>query len=380
MAKNSSNNFRNNVTVLELMSNTTFKHFPPYTEVYWISCEAILVIIFLITLYLLVCLLRYANITKCRPGKEITGSRKGTILFQMCLLSVVMAIGRLVADQVVAILGWQSNAGCSNAVATSAVFYSLSLYPVYIFLWLRQSIFYASPVLLHVLNPTITFASWLTLIFMLFGGAVITVFYVVPDLNGWNYAASPTGCRDISDLSGFELVPTLLVCFTVCFQISLLGLFVYPLLSEKTQRYRNAFKNSPYANRDQVNSVASEGNEDDSSNQRSSNNLVSSDQKRISDVNFESLDGNPSFLESFSSNNSRSSKTFEIKPEKFASLKQNNVNSVNIYNEQPNNKEKKKLNSNNSTSSFFNLTKRGRSVSHNSASEMTANKLKKYKR
>jgi len=377
MTANYTNNSGSEATVPHL-SSSALKLYPPFKELYWIVCEGVLIFITLVTLYLLICLFRYANITKCKPGKEITGSRKGTTLFQMCLLSVIMAIGRLVADQAVAFVGWQNDSGCSNAVTSSAVFYSLSLYPVYIFLWLRQSIFYASPVLSHVLNPAITFASWLTLIFMLFGGAVITVFYVVPELNGWHYVASSTGCRDISDLSGFELVPTILVCFTVCFQFSLLGLFIYPLLSEKTQRYRNALRNNSYANRKHVNSIASEANDEDTSNPGTSQEQNSADQKCISDFNFESIDGNPSFVESRSSSSGRISKSPNSKKSKAPNSSSSDTNFCLFYN-QVNSGKKKTLRSNNSTSSFFSLIKRGRSVSLNSASG-EATKSKRFKR
>ena len=377
MTVNSTNITTGNEVTIGQLGNPTSK-FPPFKEVYWIVCESVLIFITLMTLYLLICLLRYANITKCRPGKEITGSRKGTVLFQMCLLSVVMAIGRLIADQVVAFLGWQTDSGCSNAVTSSAVFYSLSLYPVYIFLWLRQSIFYASPVLSHVLNPAITFASWLTLIFMLLGGAVITVFYVFPELNGWEYVASPTGCRDISDLSGFELVPTILVCFTVCFQFSLLGLFIYPLLSEKTQRYRSALRNDYRSNQDHVNSIASEANDEETSNQGTSHEQNSSDQKRLSDINFESFEGNPSFIETNSScSNSRIIKPSELKNGKISNPKPTDIK-LNLFSSQSNGVKMKTLKTNNSASSFFSLLKR-RSASLNSARGEAA-KSKRYKR
>ena len=351
----------------------------PYQEIYWIVSEAILVVVSIITLYLLVCLLRYASLTKCQPGKEITGSRKGKTLYQMCLISVIMAIGRLIADQVVAFLGWQTDSNCSSAVATSAVFYSLSLYPVYIFLWLRQSIFYASPVLSHVLNPAITVSSWLTLIFMIVGGAVITVFYVVPDINGWHYVASASGCRDISDLSGFELVPTILVCFTVCFQVSLLGLFIYPLFSEKTQRYRKACRNPRNLHPEQANSVASEANEDDSSNPCCSTEQGSGFQKCISDINFESIDGHPTFFDSSSSHNSKISQSCEVKNGKSSPSKRIE-GTMNGFHSKPNGEihQKKKQSTKSSSSSLFNMIKRGRSVSLNSmAGEAKSKRLKR---
>nr|CAB3262178.1 uncharacterized protein LOC100178440 [Phallusia mammillata] len=228
----------------------------PYNELYWIFSEIVICFVTVFSIYLLVCLARYATITHCKPGRELSG-KKGKVLYRMCLVSVVMAVCRFVVDQAVAVTGWQRDQSCVISVAVSTVFYSLSLYPVYIFLWLRQSIFYANPVLSHVLNPVVTFISWATLFVMLSGGAVLTVIYVIPEVTGWEYRASPSGCRDIATASGFDLMPTLVVVFVVSFQLSLLALFIYPLLTKKTQRYRSADE-SGAASPTEMNDVASE--------------------------------------------------------------------------------------------------------------------------
>lgn len=226
---------------------TTPKVLPPsapYSDLYWIFSEVVICFVTLFAIYLLVCLARYATITHCKPGRELSG-KKGKVLYRMCLISVSMAVCRFVVDQAVAVTGWQRDDNCVISVAVSTVFYSLSLYPVYIFLWLRQSIFYANPVLSHVLNPVVTFISWATLFVMLSGGAVLTVIYVIPETTGWQYVASQEGCMDIATQQGFDLVPLLVVIFTVSFQLSLLALFIYPLCTKKTQRYRSAGSTNP---------------------------------------------------------------------------------------------------------------------------------------
>ena len=240
----------------------------PYSELYWIISEAVLICVTTITVYLLVSMAKFGFKTGCKPGSELRG-KKGKILFQTCLISIAMAVGRLLSDQAVALIGWQTDVGCQVTVSVSIVFYSLSLYPVYIFLWLRQSIFYASPVLSNVLSPLVTITSWVILFCMLAGGAILTVLFNIPQVTGWNYAASSTGCRDISDDSGFELIPTILVCFVIIMQVGLLFLFIYPLISKKTLKYREARK----AGASTVTSTGSDINPENSSN------LFSNDQE-----------------------------------------------------------------------------------------------------
>ncbi|XP_002128857.4 uncharacterized protein LOC100178440 isoform X1 [Ciona intestinalis] len=249
----------------------------PFSELYWIFSQLVLSIVIIFSLYLLVCLSRYATITKCSPGREISG-KKGRMLYRLCLVSLVMAVARFVSDEAVAITGWTNDKNCVTTVSVSAVFYSLSLYPIYIFLWMRQSIFYANPVLSHVLNPVVTFISWATLVVMLSGGAVLTVIYILPEITGWRYEATDSGCRDAADVSGFDLVTCLVVAFTVSFQVSLLALFMYPLLTKKTQRYRSQSTRAARANTNAENASASY--EENSVPEKNSDEVSSSEPKR----------------------------------------------------------------------------------------------------
>ena len=112
---------------------------PPYNELYWILSETVILMSSVFSVYILICLLRHSCTVRCKSSKEIN-KRKEKFLYQMCMLSVVMALGRLFADHTVAFLGWQSDVLCAISVSVSFVLYSCSLYPVYIFLWVKQSI------------------------------------------------------------------------------------------------------------------------------------------------------------------------------------------------------------------------------------------------
>lgn len=225
-------------TVYSLTVNNSSIFFPPepYAEAYWLISEAVLIALTAFAVYLLVCLTRYALNSKCSPGRELN-NKKGKFLYRLCLLSVVMAICRLVSDQSVALLGWKTDEHCLVAVNTSTILYGLSLYPVYIFLWTRQSIFYNNPVLSHILNPVVTFISYATLLVMLISGIVLCVLHVIPSVTGWDMRATRSGCRDINSQEYFQLLPLIFVFLTVTFQVSLLALFLYPLLNKKMSNY-----------------------------------------------------------------------------------------------------------------------------------------------
>ena len=244
------------------VSNETSAISSPFSEPYWIISEIVLNIVTIITVYLFVCLLKFGVRTGCKPGHELRG-KQGRLLFRTVLVSVSMTIGRCLSDQMVSLIGWQSDDKCKVTVSISFVFYSLALYPVYIFLWFRQSIFYASPVLASVLNPVVTFFSWMILVGMVAGGGVLTVFFLLPEITGWNYSASESGCRDVSDGSDLEAIPTAFLGFTIFIQVCLLALFVYPLISKKTLKYREARNKTATPNKV---SIGSEGNGENSSN------------------------------------------------------------------------------------------------------------------
>lgn len=270
--------------VTQSISNASVKPFvppPPFSEPYWIICEIVLTIATVLSIYLCFCLAKFAIRTGCKPGRELRG-KQGRLLFQTLLVSVSMTIGRCLSDQMVSLIGWQSDEKCRITVSISFVFYSLALYPVYIFLWLRQSIFYASPVLSSVLNPVVTVFSWMILVGMILGGAIITVSFVLPDLSGWHYAASETGCRDVSDVSDFEVIPAVLLGFTIFIQICLLALFVYPLISKKTLKYRESRKKTTTQPKIVL---GSEANADNSSN------IFTNEQEEAEQVNAHVVEG-----------------------------------------------------------------------------------------
>lgn len=216
--------------------NTTTHLTPPYLEKYWLVCQSLFAILTVVAVYLAVCLTRHAFTKK-------SNSRAGDEMYQqvwlkwLCASSSIMLTLRLCSDQLSAFFGWQSDDLCFATVTVSTVLFALAMYPIYIFLWIRQSIFYANPVIRNGLNSIIIRLSWLTLALMILTGLALTSVYNLPQVTGWEYRATEQGCMEVS-VDSPEYVPGIIAACSALFQVSLLGLFVYPLLSKELKKFR----------------------------------------------------------------------------------------------------------------------------------------------
>ena len=85
---------------------------------------------------------------------------------------------------------------------------------------------------------------------MLISGVVVCVLHVIPSVTGWDYRATDTGCRDVNSQEYFQLLPLIAVFLTVTFQVSLLALFLYPLLNKKMSNYSSPSRASAKPNRE----------------------------------------------------------------------------------------------------------------------------------
>lgn len=210
-----------------------------YDQKYWIECEVLLSVLTVIAVYVFVCISIYASKKKAKPTREIGGGKQGKRLYLMLVLASGLAVLRMISDHIVAFTSSYSDNMCFGTIAVSTVLYASGLFSVYLFLWMRQNIFYANPVLSKVLNKAVAFLSWCCLILMIISAVCLTVLYNVPYVNGWDYQVTEDGCKGVLIANG-EVVAGLATAATTTFQVLLLMLFVYPLISRKTQRYRSA--------------------------------------------------------------------------------------------------------------------------------------------
>jgi len=212
----------------------------PYNEEYWIISQAILVLVTLIDMYLFKAIVVYLWKLKKKKNRE-----QLRVLLGISLLAVIMAMGRFASNQAVAFLGWQTDELCFTSFAVSVVFYSASISPVYIFLWMRQHSFYSNKQMKSLYNRKIACASYFCLFLLVVGWIVLTVIYLLPEVTGWDYGATQDGCKDKNDEQDFELLPILVNLVGGFGQLSLLALLLYPLLKVKANNKRMSVKKSP---------------------------------------------------------------------------------------------------------------------------------------
>ena len=208
--------------------NLTFMAPCPYEEIYWIVSETIIALVASYFVYLFCTLCIFA--LKQKPKKEMKS------LLILTIASVVLGMGRVIADEFVAFLGWQTDSFCIYSVSFSIGLYYLSFSAVYTFLWIRQYFFYQKPMLRSLVSKKLLFISRATLVVLVLLGLALATLFQIPEVTGWDYRATATGCRDNEDEQDFELVPFFFVIVSVVGQVSLLGLLLYPFLATQKNR------------------------------------------------------------------------------------------------------------------------------------------------
>nr|XP_039271522.1 uncharacterized protein LOC120345966 [Styela clava] len=217
-------------------NTSSFSPKEPYLERYWLFCESILVVLTLSVLYLTACLILHVlNERKTQTRGQKIWQKKW--LAWLPIVSSIIFFLRICSDHISAFYGWRDDDSCWVTVTVSTVLFALSLYAVYIFLWVRQSIFYADPLIKEIIKPFVAYVSWFTLGFMLISGSALSILYNVPQATQWVYRATADGCKEVS-VDSPEIIPGVVAATTITFQVTLLALFVYPLISRQTARFR----------------------------------------------------------------------------------------------------------------------------------------------
>ena len=165
----------------------------------------------------------------------------------ICILIGIFSVIRTLGDIVVKSAEWSAafsiesvlstNAdaiGCNvvTQISTSAVVFGHVF--VFVFLWLRQSIFYVQPTLNVLYNNKLkAFSVFILVFYLVFGLSLFIAFSIVV-----RYALNSAGFCIIQPVvnndTSFVLIMNAWNCLSIAMQVSLLGLFIYPLLKQAT--------------------------------------------------------------------------------------------------------------------------------------------------
>ena len=234
---------------LTLYHNSSFK----FRRGVWFSDFAFSCILLMVSLYLLIALV-YHQIKVEKPLEakffRLTIENNFRVLSKyICLLIGIFTTIRSLCDIGLRILEW------------NAVFYNESLQPtnistvacnvlphisasavcfgnvfVYVFLWLRQSIFYVHPSLKILYNNKLKAFSFSVLIlYLLLGLSLFFTYLVIARyaLNKAGFCLPQIGIDSASDTVLIQLLISWNI-LSIVMQVSLLGLFIYPLVKQSS--------------------------------------------------------------------------------------------------------------------------------------------------
>ena len=198
----------------------------------WLLPEIINALLTLITVWLTVSLIHYGiSAKKWRRGiqSNIEKLNAGWILACAVLCSFA-TLFRLINSQFVINVGFTSNhdfdIDCEIVSDSSVIIYGISVLTVYLFLWLRQSVFYSNRMLPTNYGKTLRFLSWLSIFLIFAGGLAAVLVNIIPS----NYKASVIGCTYEPIDSDYDaMLFGVSVGALLTGQITLVGLFIYPL-------------------------------------------------------------------------------------------------------------------------------------------------------
>jgi len=203
----------------------------------WIIPEVINAFLILMTVWIFVSLIFFGMKTqKWKKAMQNNFEKlSGGSVVTAAIMCAVVTLLRLIASQFIFNVGFfeSSNKACESVIDTGIVLYCATLFSVYVFLWLRQSIFYTNSMLNTEYSKLLRFFSGLSIVFIFIGGLTALLINVIPV----NYPSSLEGCRYQAVDSTFDAI-LVVVCGGVLLtgQITLVALFIYPLQKRSDQQ------------------------------------------------------------------------------------------------------------------------------------------------
>ncbi|XP_077973410.1 uncharacterized protein LOC144428279 [Styela clava] len=210
----------------------------------YIVCQVINGCLMVVTLWILLCLVMYGVRTKKWAKKSKRSDMNGGMVYIASVIAVTASIPRYIADQIIFSAVYINGAlrWCEVLLDIGNVTYFMALYPIYLFLWFRQKALYGHPAMKRLAGKCVTVFGWVTLVVLSLAAIGVVLMSVIPS----DYTASPDGCvvnllhsnASYSSDAPYRLRYYFLVVLLIVAQLSLLSLFIYPMIRS------NAIQNS----------------------------------------------------------------------------------------------------------------------------------------
>jgi len=174
-------------------------------------------------------------------------------MLRMAIAASFFAIMKYSFDQIKFFYAWEARSDFICEIAndlTEIALYGVTINCVYAFLWMRQWLFYNNPAVRGLLyrKCLIVFSKCLLIVIIILS-LILAVFHLLPQRYKVDrYSKYYVGCISVYDMNDIDDAwPIIMyIILTSTFQLSLLGLFVYPFLRRKIDmlpRHRHCLEN-----------------------------------------------------------------------------------------------------------------------------------------
>ena len=220
-------------------NNTTTSSTPFIQWQYWrwivpVSVNSIFI---LMTTWILFSLIYYGNKSKMWVTRRVKNFEKlnaGYILMA-AVLCAVTALLRFIANQFVFNIAFSygEDGECKMAQDASTALFCLAYFSVFIYLWVRQLVFYTNHMLNTDFSKALRFFSYFSIILISVGGFGATCLNTITT----KYMSTLKGCVYVPFNSTSSVILVIISALVLlCGQIMLVGLLIYPLHKHSKQK------------------------------------------------------------------------------------------------------------------------------------------------
>ena len=168
---------------------------------------------------------------KFRRNKKKTLSEH--FMLKILFVTSILIFPRILTTQALLWIGYERGTNedrqCEDVIDLTVLFYYIALFPVAIFLWLRQRSLYLQPSLIWLYTKPIQILSWGCISFLILSGLGICFLLMIPT----DFQSSWNGCRGKTGVDRHSIVRYILTAVLVSGEVALLCLFIYPLHRHK---------------------------------------------------------------------------------------------------------------------------------------------------
>lgn len=224
-----------------------------YLQAMYIACEVVGCFILIATMYILLCLFIFGNRTgRWRSSGKKSGMNRGTV-YTAAVVTIALTIPRYIANQLVFNAHNIPNGlqYCEAILDFGNICYFTSMTAVYIFLWIRQRALYGHPAMKRLAGKYVNYISWATLVVLTGAGIAVLLWFVIPN----DYTHSKNGCvvksisiNSTTEESSYSMDYIVLLSLLIIAQVSLLSLFIYPMIRNNAIQSHNLRRSSRHKN------------------------------------------------------------------------------------------------------------------------------------